>query len=89
MADEGQEHQTLINGYVSPKRNYIDLGIEAQGTSMKFMESFCGSFMDDIQARAKGKVNLVGDLSDINLVGDLYATGKMHMKQLGTDYTLR
>ena len=89
VADEGEEHQTLIDGYVSPKRNYIDLGIEAQGTNMKFMESFCGSFMDNIQARAKGKVNLVGDLSDINLVGDLYATGKMHMKQLGTEYSFR
>jgi len=89
VADEGEEHQTLIDGYVSPKRNYIDLGIEAQGTNMKFMESFCGSFMDDIQARAKGKVNLVGDLKDINLVGDLYATGKMHMKQLGTEYSFK
>ena len=89
VADEGEEHQTLIDGYVSPKRNYIDLGIEAQGTNMKFMESFCGSFMDDIQARAHGKVNLVGDLSDINLVGDLYATGKMHMKQLGTEYSFK
>ena len=89
VADEGEEHQTLIDGYVSPKRNYIDLGIEAQGTNMKFMESFCGSFMDDIQARARGKVNLVGDLSDINLVGDLYATGKMHMKQLGTEYSFK
>lgn len=89
VADEGEEHQTLIDGYVSPKRNYIDLGIEAQGTNMKFMESFCGSFMDDIQARAYGKVNLVGDLSNINLVGDIYATGKMHMKQLGTEYSFK
>ena len=89
VADEGEEHQTLIDGYVSPSRNYIDLGIEAQGTNMKFMESFCGSFMDNIQARAKGKVNLVGDLRDINLVGDLYATGKMHMKQLGTEYSFK
>ena len=89
VADEGEEHQTLIDGYVSPKRNYIDLGIEAQGTNMKFMESFCGSFMDNIQARAHGKVNLVGDLKDINLVGDLYATGKMHMKQLGTEYSFK
>lgn len=89
VADEGEEHQTLIDGYVSPKRNYIDLGIEAQGTNMKFMESFCGSFMDDIQARAHGKVNLVGDLSNINLVGDIYATGKMHMKQLGTEYSFK
>lgn len=89
VADEGEKHQTLIDGYVSPKRNYIDLGIEAQGTNMKFMESFCGSFMDNIQARARGKVNLVGDLRDINLVGDIYATGKMHMKQLGTEYSFK
>lgn len=89
VANEGEEHHTLIDGYVSPKRNYIDLGIEAQGTNMKFMESFCGSFMDDIQARAHGKVNLVGDLSNINLVGDIYATGKMHMKQLGTEYSFK
>ena len=86
-ADDGPEHQTLINGYVSPKRNYIDLGIEAQGTSMKFMENFCGSFMNNIDAWADGKLNLVGDLSNINLVGDIVAHGKMHMKQLNTDYT--
>ncbi len=48
VADEGEEHQTLIDGYVSPKAKLHDLGIEAQGTSMKFMESFCGSFMNDI-----------------------------------------
>ena len=86
-ADDGPGHQTYINGYVSPARNYIDLGIEADGTSLKFMENFCGAFMDDIQAWAKGKLNLVGDLSNINLVGDVAAHGKIHMKQLGTYYT--
>ncbi len=87
IADDGPKHQTYINGYVSPTRNYIDLGIEANGTSLKFMENFCGTFMDNIQAWAKGKLNLVGDLSNINLIGDVVAHGKMHMKQLGTDYT--
>ncbi len=86
-ADAGPGHQTYINGYVSPDRNYIDLGIEADGTSLKFMESYCGAFMDNIHVWAKGKVNLVGDLREINLVGDLVAHGSLHMKQLGTDYT--
>ena len=85
-ADDGPEHQTYIDGYVSPKHNNIDLGIEAAGTSMKFMESFCGSFMDDIQAWASGKLNVVGDLSNINLLGNVVAHGKMHLKQLGTEY---
>lgn len=50
------------------------------------MESFCGSFMDNIDASAFGKVHVVGDLSQINLIGNITASGTMHMKQLGTDY---
>ena len=42
--------------------------------------------MNNIEARASGKVNVVGDLSNINLVGDIEATGKMHMTQLNTEY---
>ena len=86
-AEDGPEHLTVINGYVSPKRNYIDLGIEAHNTSLKFMENFCGSFLNNVEAWCKGKLNVVGDQKNINLVGDVVAHGRMHMKQLGTDYT--
>ena len=86
-AEDGPEHLTVINGYVSPKRNYIDLGIEAHNTSLKFMENFCGSFLNNVEAWCKGKLNVVGDLKNINLVGDVVAHGRMHMKQLSTDYT--
>lgn len=86
-AEDGPEHLTVINGYVSPKRNYIDLGIEAHNTSLKFLENFCGSFLNNVEAWCKGKLNVVGDLKNINLVGDVVAHGRMHMKQLGTDYT--
>ena len=86
-AEDGPEHLTVINGYVSPKRNYIDLGIEAHNTSLKFMENFCGSFLNNVEAWCKGKLNVVGDLKNINLLGDVVAHGRMHMKQLGTDYT--
>ena len=86
-AEDGPEHLTVINGYVSPKRNYIDLGIEAHNTSLKFMENFCGSFLNNVEAWCKGKLNVVGDLKNINLVGDVVAHGRMHMKQFGTDYT--
>lgn len=86
-AEDSPEHLTVINGYVSPKRNYIDLGIEAHNTSLKFMENFCGSFLNNVEAWCKGKLNVVGDLKNINLVGDVVAHGRMHMKQLGTDYT--
>ncbi len=87
IADDGPEHQLDIDGYVSPKRNYIDLKVDSKGANMKFMENFCGSFMNNIEAWADGKLNIVGDLGSINLVGDIVAHGKMHLKQLNTDYT--
>ena len=90
VADDGPEHQTLINGYVSPKRNYIDLGIDAQGTSMKFLENFCGSFMNQVEAWGDGPSQCRwAILKNINLVGDLTAHGKVHLKQLNTDLYLR
>ena len=86
-ADDGPDHQLDIDGYVSPKRNYIDLKLEPKDANLKFMESFCGSFMDNIEAWGSGKLDVVGDLSNINLVGDIIAHGKMHLKQLNTEYT--
>lgn len=87
IAADGPGKQTYINGYVSPKRNYIDLGIQAAGTSLSFLESFCGSFLDHIEANAYGKLSIVGDLKNINLIGDVTASGSLHAKQLNTDYT--
>lgn len=83
----GQE-RTVIKGFVSPSRNYINLGIEANNTNVEFLESFCGSFMDNINARANGKVSVVGPLNAINLVGGLTVSGDMRIKPLNVTYSL-
>ncbi len=88
-ADDGPLAQTLIRGNVSPARNTIDLGISARGTNAEFMESFCGSFMSNIQAHANGDIRLIGPLSTIQLVGQLTVDGQITMRQLGTTYTLK
>ena len=54
IANDGPGSQTLINGYVSPKRNYIDLDIKALNTRVEFLESFCGSFMRNIDTYGQG-----------------------------------
>ncbi len=77
---------TYIKGYVSPKKNYIDLGIQADGTRAEFLKSFCGSFMSDINAFTNGKVNVIGPLDHIELVGDLLVNGNLHISTLNTDY---
>ena len=88
QAIDGKEGKTLVNGYVSPARNYIDLKIDADNTRMEFLESFCESFMDNVEARANGSLRLAGDLSEINLTGMAVANGGLDITSLNTHYTL-
>ena len=86
--DEDNRH-TIINGYVSPRHNYIDLGITAQRTRAEFMESFCGSFMDNVKADINGELNVVGPLNNINLVGKAAVDGSVRINSLNTTYWMR
>lgn len=79
---------TNIEGYVSPRRNYIDLAIEAIDTRGEFVASFCSSFMRDADLTANGHVRLWGDLGDINLTGEIVANGQVRITPLNTVYTL-
>lgn len=80
--------ETLINGYVSIKRNYIDLDMQCRNTRLEFMQTFCDSFLDDVTAWASGRVRLWGDLSAINLTGEAVAQGSLLVTPLNTRYTL-
>lgn len=88
-ADDGPDAQTFINGYVSPKRNYIDLGIQAQGTHLDFAHSFMDSFISNLEGHADGFVQLAGHLDALNLTGQLVINGVAHVSTLGCDYELR
>ena len=86
--DEG-DRSTIINGYVSPSHNYIDLGIQANNTRAEFMESFCSSFIDNVDADINGHVNIVGPLNNINLVGKAKVDGSVRVTSLNTTYWMR
>lgn len=86
---EDEDAQTLVDGYVSPTRNHIDLSIAALNSRLEFLEKFCGSFMSNVEARGSGMLRLHGDLKNINLTGLVVADGKLDIKTLGTRYTLR
>lgn len=86
--DEGNAY-TLINGYVSPQRDSIELHIEPHHTRMEFLESFCGSFMRDVKVRGVGDLTLCGALSKLNLVGEAVVDGDLTISSLNTTYTLR
>ncbi|MBQ9187151.1 MAG: translocation/assembly module TamB [Prevotella sp.] len=87
--DDGPDAMTYVDGYVSPKRDYIDLGIRAAGTHLDFAHSFTQSFMSSVEGHVEGAVRLAGPLDAINLTGDLVLNGRMHVSTLGCDYELR
>ena len=88
IANDGDAARTIIKGYVSPKRDYIDLGIQADSTHIDFMHSFTESFISEIDGRAVGKVRLAGPLSTINLTGQLVVNGSAMISPLNCRYTL-
>lgn len=87
-AEDKDGGQTLINGFVSPPRNEINLGIEARNTNLEFLESFCGTFLGNINARGTGSLRVAGPLDRINLTGLITAGGSALVKPLNVTYTL-
>lgn len=89
IADDGPDAKTLITGYVSPDRDFIDLDIRGRGTHIDFLHSFTKSFLDNVRGHARGDVRLHGPLSAMQLEGLLIVDGQATVKPLGTTYTLR
>ena len=89
VADDGIEAQTIINGYVSPVHNTIDLDIQANGTYIDFMHNFTKSFISHITGHAEGNARLAGTLDNINLTGNLVVDGEATITPLNTTYQLR
>ena len=88
VADDAPGGKTLINGYVSPVHNNLDLHIGAEGTPLEFIEDYCRSFMGNITARAQGNCRVFGNFNNVNLEGQLVANGGIYIKTLNTAYTL-
>ena len=89
VAQDKDNKNTLINGYIAPARNAIDLDIKANGTRLEFMETFCKSFMRDVDCYANGRARLWGKLKGgIMLTGELVTNGTLGIKSLTTRYAL-
>lgn len=89
VADDGPDCYTDINGYVSIKDNYMDMPMVAHGTKMQFLQGFADAVLRDVKATGDGRCRLYGDLSHLNLEGDMYGNGDMTIIQTNTTYTMR
>ena len=89
IANDGPGVKTLIDGYVSPVHNTIDLAIHADSTYIDFMHSFTKSFLSDVTGHANGDARVAGTLDNINLTGKLVVDGVATVIPLNTTYTLK
>lgn len=80
--------KTVVTGYIAPKKEMLDLGIVAKDTRTEFAESFCGSFLDNIEVRTTGVCRVHGDFSYINLEGKVITNGEVNCTSTNTHYTL-
>lgn len=80
--------KTFIKGYISPSPGSLDLHIDAAATRMDFLDSFCGSFLNDINLHASGAVRLFGPFSEINLEGAIKAEGAFTLTSTNCRYVV-
>ena len=79
---------TFVNGYVSTKHHFIDLGMRLDNSRAEFLGTLCSSFLKDVDIRGNGDLRLWGDLSKLNLTGNVMADGAMTIKPTGVRYFL-
>lgn len=89
VARDTDDRNTVINGFISPRNNGLDLDIQANGTCLDFVKSYTSSFLDEIDIYGKGRVRVYGPFKHIDLGGGASVYGSVRVTPLNTTYTLR
>ena len=71
--EENDSIRTNIDGYVSLKRNELDLLINAKNTNLKLIHPYIEDIFNPFSGRGTGKVRLFGDFKHLDLEGGLRA----------------
>lgn len=77
---------TIVRGYVSTKHHYIELGMKLDNSRAEFLGTLASGFLSDVDLRGSGDLRLWGDLSKLNLTGDITTDGAMTIKPTGVRY---
>ncbi len=87
-AHEGNESRTIIDGFISPARDTLNICIEAQKTRIEFLNHLLSSFISEANGRVSGKLYILGAMRDVNMQGALSPLGSIKIKPTNTTYNL-
>lgn len=88
IANDGMDAMTFVDGYISPRNDFIDLDIRARGSYIDFVHSFTDAFFGSVTGHTNGDLTLRGPLGSMNLTGELVVDGQVFVTPLNTTYTL-
>ncbi len=77
-----------VDGYVSPKNNFIDLHIRPDNAPVNFIAKYTNTFLSNHDLRGTGHLNVYGPLNEIQLLGEAQASGSVSVIPLQTTYHL-
>ena len=78
--------RTLVNGYILPKQEELDLDIESHSTNLQFLRQYIGGILHDFSGRATGHSRLYGGFKSLQLTGDVMAQVDGGIPVLGCNY---
>ena len=76
IQDTPIDGQTLVQGYITPKKDIeyhgIDLHVNTQHANLYFLNKWTNAIFDDLQGRASGWVHIFGPFKGVNIEGDAF-----------------
>ena len=91
MNDAAANHQTSVQGRITPGRNKpgsgIDLRIRTRRCNLHFLNKYTSGIFSTFEGRASGEAHIFGPFKGINLEGDLRVDeAGVRVTSLGVDY---
>lgn len=86
---DGTYAHSIAEGFVSPANDTINISVNTDGARIEFLNHMLSSFLDNVDGRVKGEIQIRGKMKDINLYGALCLKGSLHLKPTNTTYYLQ
>lgn len=87
--EEKSISKTNVKGYIFIKKKGLDLSIDVDSTSIKFLGFYMKSIASDVHGRIKGHARLFGGFKSLNLEGDVYADASLKIDVLNTSFNIK
>ena len=84
--NDDKDHITLVNGYIYPSLQQLDLKIDCNNTSSTFLNALIGRNFKNIKGNINGDISVSGDFKNFNILGEAYADTYLTLRATNATY---